>query len=55
MSDKDRLLADSDEVKIKGNAEKWEDLQTFFYDPGRYEYFGKKTYRMGYVLHKLYT
>ena len=41
MSDKERLLPDFDEVKIKGNLEKWEDLLTFFYDPYRGEYFGK--------------
>ena len=41
MSDKERLLADSDEVKIKGNSEKWEELRTFFYDPSTDEYFGK--------------
>ena len=47
MSDKDRLLADWDEVKIKGNAEKWEDLQTFFYDPDAYEHFGRKPTEWG--------
>ena len=49
MSDKERLLPDSDDVKRKGNAEKWEDLLTFFYDPSKYpgEYFGKNVQEWG--------
>ena len=41
------MLPDSDEVKIKGNLEKWEDLVTFFYDPSTDEYFGKDLLEWG--------
>ena len=47
MSDKERLLPDSDEVKIKGNLEKWDDLVTFFYDPSTDEYFAKDLLEWG--------
>ena len=46
MADTDKLLAEKllqneEEVIRKGNVEKWNELNLYFYNPRKNEYFGK--------------
>ncbi len=41
MSDKEKLLSDSEVVRRKGNTEKWEELNNFFFNPNTQEFMGR--------------
>ncbi len=41
MADTDKLLQNEEEVIRKGNVEKWNELNLYFYNPRKNEYFGK--------------